>query len=550
MGTRSTSIAPLFAAVAMAMTCNVHAADDAALAATVDKRLAGDRTGACMAVAVIDQGGVARAFRCADPAQAARIGPDSAFEIGSVAKTMTSILLADLIVQGKGSLDDPLSKWLPAGTAVPDFEGQPILLRHVVTHTSGLPALPSRMQVPNPADPYAALTVEDLLASLGDVQLAEAPGTRFAYSNFASMLLSYAVAQRAGVGFEDLLRDRLFAPLGMDHAYVARRPDGVRAAGGHAPNGLPVPAWTLPPQLAGAGGVRATLDDMVRYVQGNLDPAGLPLQPAIELAQRPLGGEPPMAMNWMLVPVAGRSVLAHEGGTGGFSSFVSVDREAGRGVVVLSDTSWNAIGGLGSLALHLVDPSLPLGAPRVAATPPQALLDGVVGDYQLQGMMKMSLRQRDGRLFSQAEGQPEFELAYDSAGDFHPLAVDALLRPQRKADGSHAFTWMQGGGVVAATRLAPDGAGPPRPALSDADLAAYAGKYTLMPGFVLTVRARDRALFAQATGQGEFPLEATAGDRFEAPAFGIEIVFLRDGDGGVASLELHQGGQVLRGARE
>ena len=129
-----------------------------------------------------------------------------------------------------------------------------------------------------------------------------------------------------------------------------------------------------------------------------------------------------------------------------------------RGVVVLSDTSWNAIGGLGSLALHLVDDSLPLGSPRVAATPPQALLDGLVGDYQLQGMMKVSLRQRDGRLFAQAEGQPEFELAYDSAGDFHPLAVDALLRPQRKADGSHAFTWMQGGGVVPATRLAADGA--------------------------------------------------------------------------------------------
>ncbi|HEY4530328.1 MAG TPA: serine hydrolase [Luteimonas sp.] len=550
MGTRRTLITPLLAAVAMATTCNVHAADDNALAAVVDKRLAGDRTGACMAVAVVEKDGVARAFRCADPAQAARIGPDRAFEIGSVAKTMTSILLADLIVQGEGSLDDPLSAWLPAGTVVPEFEGQPILLRHVVTHTSGLPALPSRMPMPNPADPYAALTVEDLLASLDDVQLAYAPGARFAYSNFASMLLSYAVAERAGVDFEQLLRERLLEPLGMDGAYIAKRPDGVRAAGGHAPNGLPTPAWALPPAMAGAGGVRATLDDMVRYVQANLDPASSPLQAAIELAQRPLGGEPPMAMNWMLMPVAGRIVLAHEGGTGGFSSFVSVDPEAGRGVVVLSDTSWNAIGGLGSLALHLVDPSLPLGAPRVTATPPQALLDGLVGDYQLQGMMKISLRQQDGRLFAQAEGQPGFELAYDSAGDFHPLAVDALLRPQQKADGGHAFTWMQNGGVVPATRLEEGGATPPRPALSGAELAAYAGEYTLMPGFVLTVRDRDGALFAQATGQGEFPLQAAAADRFEAPAFGIEIVFLRDGEGGVASLELHQGGQVLRGERQ
>lgn len=550
MRTGKTPFVALFAGSALAMTCKAHAMDDAALAAVVDQRLAGDRTGACMAVAVVEKGRVARAFRCADPAHATRIGPDSAFEIGSVAKTMTATLLADLVAQGKGSIDDPLSAWLPAGTTVPEFEGQPILLRHVVMHTSGLPALPSRMQIPNPADPYAALTVHDLLASLGDVRLAEAPGSRFAYSNFASMLLSFAVARRAGLDFETLLRTRLFEPLGMEGAYIARRPEGARAAGGHTPNGLPAPAWTLPTELAGAGGVRATLDDMVRYVQANLDPSASPLQPAIELAQRPLGGEPPMAMNWMLTPVAGRIVLVHEGGTGGFSSFVSVDREAGRGVVVLSDTSWNSIDGLGSLALHLVDDSLPLGAPRTASTAPQALLDGLAGEYQLQGMMKISLRQRGGRLFAQAEGQPEFELAHDSAGDFHPLVVDALLRPRQRSDGSYAFTWMQGGGVVSATRLAETGATADRPALSGVDLAAYAGEYTLMPGFVLGVRGRNGTLFAQATGQGEFPLEAVAADRFEAPAFGIELVFLRGSDGGVASLELHQGGQVLRGARE
>lgn len=551
MATRTTTFAPLFAAAAMAFPGGAHAMDDAALSAIVDKRLAGDRTGACMAVAVIEDGGVARAYRCADPAQAARIGPDRAFEIGSVAKTMTSTLLADLVLQGKASLDDPLSAYLPDGTVVPDFQGQPILLRHVVTHTSGLPALPSRMPMPNPADPYAALTTDDLLASLADVQLAQAPGTRFEYSNFASMLLSYAVARRAGTDFESLLRERLFMPLGMEGAYITTPPDGVRAAGGHAPNGLPVPAWTLPPEMAGAGGVRATLEDMVRYVQANLAPPASPPGPAIALAQRQVGDDPPMGMNWMRAPVGERTVLAHEGGTGGFSSFVSVDREAGRGVVVLSDTSWNAIGGLGSLALHLVDEALPLGAPRAAATPPQSLLDGLVGDYQLQGMMRISLRQRDGRLFAQAEGQPEFELAYDSAGDFHPLAFDALLRPQQASDGGHAFTWMQGGGAVPATRLEEGEGDRPQPAdPAPSDLAAYSGAYTLMPGFVLTVRERDGGLHAQATGQGEFALAPAGTDRFEAPAFGIRLAFQRDAGGRVVSLELHQGGQVLRGARE
>src|SRR5690606_28385767 len=132
------------------------------------------------AVAVIEKDTVARAFRCADPEDVGRIGPDSAFEIGSVSKTMTATLLAKLIVEGKASLDDPLAAYLPDGTTVPDFEGQPILLRHVVTHTSGLPALPPGVAVTNLADPYAGMTVQALLDSLGQAVISQAPGTGFA----------------------------------------------------------------------------------------------------------------------------------------------------------------------------------------------------------------------------------------------------------------------------------------------------------------------------------------------------------------------------------
>ncbi len=543
---------PLSSAIllAAAMTVATVPMDDAALAGIVDARLAGDRTGACMAVAVVERDHVARAYRCADPKDAARIDADTAFEIGSVSKTMTAVLLADLIGQGKASLDDPLSAYLPEGTPVPAFEGRPILLRHVVTHTSGLPGLPSRLGADNIDDPYARLTVDALLASLGDVTLTAAPGTHFEYSNFASMVLSYAVARRAGTDLETLLRQRLFASLGMAQAYVEAPPRGVRTAIGHTPNGKPTPAWTFATDLAGVGGVRATLGDMVRYVQGNLGWIESPISPALELAQQPLGGQPPMAMNWMRVPVAGRTVLMHEGGTGGFSSFVAVDRQRGRGVVILSDTTWNSIGSLGSLGLHLVDASFPLGKPRKLATPPRELLDALAGDYQLEGAMRIALRQREGRLFVQAAGQGEYAMDYDDAGDFFPLELDAVLSPRRKAAGGYGFTWTQMGAVLPATRIDPQAKAAPPPALSPAELAAYAGDYPLMPGFVLTLRARDGALHAQATGQGEFPLAPAAKDAFEAPAFGIGIFFKRDAAGKVVALELHQGGQVLRGQRQ
>lgn len=543
------NLAPALLAALLASGA-AHAMTDDRLAGLVGERLHGDRTGACFAAAVVDSGNVSRAYVCADPADDGRIGPDSAFEIGSVSKTMTAALLAGLIAGGQGSLEDPLADWLPEGTAVPAIEGEPIRLRHVVTHTSGLPALPPGVPIPNPADPYAAMEPDDLLEALGRISLPRAPGTQFEYSNYASMLLSYAVARRTGVDFEHLLDERLFSPLGMDHAYVNDRPGGVRVATGHLPNGQPAPPWNFHTDLAGVGGVHATLGDMVAYVQGHLGAGAAPVHAALEMTRQPVahGGGPVTGMNWMLAPLNGRTIHAHEGGTGGFSSFVGFDREQGRAVVVLSDTALHSVGGLGSLALHLLDDSVPLGGPRTVATPPAELLQALEGTWQLQGMMQMQLRRSGDGLEIEPAGQPVFQMGYDSAGDFYPLQFDAVLRPQRHADGSYTFTWHQGGGAVPASRVANDGASPPATALPAEVLQAYVGTYTLMPGFELAITAGDGQLYGQATGQGRFGLQAAGADVFRAPAFGIEIRFERR-NGELEALSLHQAGQVLRGTR-
>lgn len=192
---------------------------------------------------------------------------------------------------------------------------------------------------------------------------------------------------------------------------------------------------------------------------------------------------------------------------------------------------------------------MPLGKPRKRASPPQELLDALEGDYRMPPLPQVSLRQRDGRLYGQVAGQDEFEMAYDDAGDFFPIETDAILRPQNQANGAYGFRWMQMGGVFAASRISADGDAQQAPTLSEAELAAYAGEYALMPGFTLTVRARGGQLHAQATGQGEFPLDPSGKDTFEAAAFGIELVFKRDGGGDVVALDLHQGGRVLSGPR-
>lgn len=542
---RGCSIVSLAAALVLVCPSGVHAIDQAGLERILDQRLRGDRTDACFAAAVIDNNTVTRAWHCADPAQIERISPDRAFEIGSVSKTMTAALLADLIEQGRASLDDPLAGYLPEHTAVPDYKGQPILLRHMVTHTSGLPALPSRMAMPDPADPYAALNAEALLASLADVRLSEAPGTSFAYSNFASMLLSWAVARHAGRDFESLLDERLFTPLGMEGAYVNARPEGVREAQGHLPSGQATPPWRFASNLAGVGGVRATLNDMVRYASAQLGHTHTPIASALTLTQQPV--QAGMGMNWIRRQIDGRTLHLHEGGTGGFSALVGFDRERGQAVIVLSDTALHSLGGLSQLGLYLLGASTSPGLPRKMAQAPNPLLDGLVGDYRVEGGGRLTLSRQDGTLVVQPEGQTAFEMKYDDAGDFFPQQFDALLKPRKSADGRYSFLWVQGGGALPATRIDSDALQAKMPTAEI--LREYAGTYPLISGLDLAVRERDGRLYAQATGQGEFALSPGDNDRFAAPAFGIAIRFQRNALGAVSGLELHQVGHVLRGEK-
>jgi serine-type D-Ala-D-Ala carboxypeptidase/endopeptidase len=193
---------------------------------------------------VIDSGTTASAYFCADPNSQRPYNEHTAFEIRSVTKTMTAALLAEFIARGEVALSDPIAKLLPPGTSVPSFEGREITIADIITHTSGLPSYPWRMSDMN--NPYAALTERDLLDALAATRLTRAPGAQWEYSNFAMMVLSYALATHSGKDYETLLRERLLVPLGMSETYIAKRPPEVRLAQGHLPNATPPGAVGFP----------------------------------------------------------------------------------------------------------------------------------------------------------------------------------------------------------------------------------------------------------------------------------------------------------------
>ena len=519
--------------------------------AALEQRFKGDRTGACVAAGVIDDGTVATAYYCADPNSPRPHDEHTAFEIGSVTKTMTAALLAEFIARGEVALSDPIAQLLPPGTPVPSFNGREITIADIVTHTSGLPAVPATYRPRDVNNPYAGATERDLLDALAATRLTRAPGSKWEYSNFAMIVLSYALAKRSGKDYEALLRERLLVPLGMNETYVARRPTQVRLAQGHLPNAMPAVPWDFPPDMAGVGGVRATLPDMLRYLEGQLGTRESVITPALARTQEQVASVDGhrMGMNWNLSTRNGHTRMSHEGGTGGYSSFAGFDRTAKRGVVLLSDTALTANGGLGSLGFHLLDPSSPAGAPRVVATADAKLIDALVGKYRLQGGLGVELRHTAGSLTIQADGQPEFEMGYDNAGDFYPLKFDAVLRPKRKADGTYTFTWFQGGGALEAERTGPPAAVASKWTPTEAQLADYVGSYPLTPNFALRVFATGAKLFVQGTNQRSLELASVERDVFVADSVSAEIDFERDAGDKVVSLTLKQRGQILQGER-
>jgi D-alanyl-D-alanine-carboxypeptidase/D-alanyl-D-alanine-endopeptidase len=541
----------LFYSAIMLCASPVIANSNDDLKAALSQRFKDDRTGACIAAGVIDEGAITTAWYCADPNHQRPYDEHTAFEIGSVTKTMTAALLAEYVVRGEVKLDDPIAKLLPPGTNVPSFNGHDITIGHIVTHTSGLPAVPADYRPADVNNPYADATERDLLDALAATRLTREPGSKWEYSNFAMILLSYALAKRGGKDYEMLLRERVLGPLGMNETYVARRPAQVHLAQGHLPNGTSAIPWDFHPDMAGVGGVRATLPDMLRYLEGELGKHDSVITPALARTQAQVAivSGHQMAMNWNLSSTNGHTLVFHEGGTGGYSSFAGFDPTAKRAVVLLSDTALTSAGGLAQLGFHLLDASRSIGAPRIVATADANLLAALAGRYRLQGGLGMELLHKDNGLTIQAGGQPEFEMGYDSAGDFFPLKLDAVLRPKRKADGSYTFTWFQLGGALEAERVGPPPTVVTKWTPTEGELKDYDGSYQLTPNFGLHVFSEGARLFVEGTKQRSLPLAPVERDIFVAESVAAEIDFTRDTSGKIISLTLKQRGQILKGER-
>jgi serine-type D-Ala-D-Ala carboxypeptidase/endopeptidase len=256
---------------------------------------------------------------------------DTAFEIGSVSKVFTSLLLADMVVKGEVKLSDPISKYLPASVHVPTHNGKQITLLDLATHYSGLPRMPS-----NFSWDYSQQQMFDFLSHY---DLTRDPGAKHEYSNLAVGLLGEILALRAGTDYETLLRTRITGPLQMNRTAVHLTPEmEANFVPGHGFGMHKAPAWEVP-ALAGAGGIRSTANDLIIFLAANMGILKSPLQPAMKetlRVHRTAGPGTEIALGWFVDKRTG--IVEHNGQTNGYHSFVGYDPRRKVGVVVLSNS--------------------------------------------------------------------------------------------------------------------------------------------------------------------------------------------------------------------
>jgi len=384
---------------------------------------------------------------------------DTVFEVGSTTKTFTSLMLAREVVEGRLTLDQPVPSLLPDGVRVP-AGARAITLKDLAVHGSGLPRLPTNLNPAEPDDPYADYTPDDLDAFLASYRLPREPGASFEYSNLAVGLLGRALSLHVGSPYEAALRARVLDPLGLrDTAITLSDAQRARFATPHGADGDALRPWAFTDATAGAGALRSTARDMLRYgaAVANVTPAQGPIGRAIELAtaEQQRWPDARMGLAWFFT-ADGR--LWHNGGTGGFETLLAVDRAQRRAVVVIANTfsAWGVVTALGLRLSALARGTNP-GAwdlPRAATVDPTTL-QRYVGVYRLDGAPGVSLTvTRDDRgLSARLTGQSAFRLTPSSETDFFLRAVVARVRFEADASGAWSRLRLdQNGRSTRATR--------------------------------------------------------------------------------------------------
>jgi serine-type D-Ala-D-Ala carboxypeptidase/endopeptidase len=350
-----------------------------------------------------------------------------------------------------------------------------------------------------------------------------------------------------------VLDEQILKPLGVTMSGTSMTMSGtvftdvMRAhlAPGHDYTGKVVKNWEID-ALVGAGGIRSTTNDMLRYVKANIGIGQSSLVAAMKLAQRPrtnMTKTMRIGLAWMTTD---KGIVWHNGMTGGYGSFLGFTSDGQHGVVILTNTATSA----DDLGFATLDANAPLAPTYKAIVLPSASLDDYVGTYKLADKFLLRVFRLNDELFAQATGQGAFPIFPSAPNEFFYKVVRANISFTRDPNGVVNGLVLHQNGDRSAQKLSASEL-PPEPkeiALDAGTVGDYVGKYRFNFG-ILDVALKSDHLEAQLTGQAAFPIFASAKDKFFYKVVDAQLDFERDAGGKIAAVVLHQNGRDMRAPR-
>lgn len=468
---------------------------------------------------------------------------DSAFEIGAASEIFTGLLLARAAVEGKIRLSDPIEKFLPAPFPFTDARVGKITLAQLATQRSGLPSQPPNLFPSNLDDPYADYGAVDLLGLLALHRAGAAQDdAAFGYSILNAGLLGHLLARIYQMPLTEAVAANVIAPLGLQRTTYA---DETTLLPGHA-HGQRAPHWHYG-ALAGAAGLRASLPDLLAFLQSNLTPDASPLRAALLLARQPraAGATDQVGLGWnvreTLDGKATWPLVWRASVTGGFASFIGFRTDRQKAIVLLG----NAAEDVAALGIAWLGDALPPQAPRGAGAGNDNRVDEYPGLYEISTGVDAIVRVDGNALSLQMPGQPPVRLR---AADKDVFVADSGLLGatfMRNIDDVSGLMLHIGGNNVTATRLsarAPRLARAPVP-VGEAARNSLLGDYRFFDDATwIRIGEAGQNLSLQWTMGERRSMFAYAPDRYADADGAIDLHVMRDDHGRVVGLLLDLAG--------
>jgi D-alanyl-D-alanine carboxypeptidase len=473
---------------------------------------------------------------------------DDVMRLGSITKQFTAVGIMMLVDEGKISLSDKLSKFIP------DYPeaGNQITVEHLLTHTSGVPNYTSNPNFVKTME--KDMSVKEMIATFKDLALEFEPGTRWNYSNSGYFLLGAIIEKVSGVPYAKFVEDRIFVPLKMKNsAYEGYERTKQRHAEGHSKNkdGFEFSKKLSMSQPYAAGSLISTVDDLATW-DAAISSGALLKAESWKKAFTPYvlkQGEPTnYGYGWSIGQLEGSPMISHGGGINGFSTYELRLPEEKVYVAVLT----NADRGLAKpemvasrLAAKIIGKAIPeFTAVKIDA----ATLDQYVGVYKIDEKNRRNFVRDGDKLIMTRTNGPRTELQVYAKDQFF-IDEQSLLRVQfvRNAKGEVIdATVMQNGTTTSHPRTTE---APPKEAveirISNEVFDTYVGDYQIAPSFILNVRREGDKFITQATNQPPIDIIAIADNVFLAKQVGAQITFEKGSDGKIEQLILKQGGQNM-----